>query len=50
MLEGALKIVVLHFVEAIHIELPDKAVDLLMPKVARQHDLLELDDILYDKL
>ncbi len=50
MAEGALEMVVLHFVEAVHVELPHKTVDLLVPEVTRKHDLLELHDIPNDKL
>jgi hypothetical protein len=45
-LEGAFEVVMLHFVEAVHVELPHKAVDFFVPEIPRQHDLLELDDIL----
>lgn len=50
MAEGAFEMVVLHFVEAIHVELPHKAIDLLVPEVTRKHDLLELHDIPNNKL
>jgi len=36
--------------KAIHIELPDEAVHLIVPKVTRQHYLLEFSHIPYHKL
>ena len=35
MFEGALEVVMFHLMKAIHVELPHKAVDLLVPEVAR---------------
>ena len=49
-LEGAFEVVVLHFVEAVHVELPDKAVHFLVPEVAGEDNLFELDDVLDDEL
>jgi hypothetical protein len=36
--------------KAIHVELPDEAVDFVMSEVSRQDDLLEFVDILDDEL
>jgi hypothetical protein len=49
-LKSGFEVIVLHFVEAIHVELPYKAVHFFVPEVPGQHYLLELHDILDDKL
>ena len=49
MLKGAFKVIVLHFVEAVHVELPDKAVHFLVPEVAGQNNFFELYNILDDE-
>jgi hypothetical protein len=36
--------------EAIHVELPDEAIHLAVPEIARQHYLLESIGILYYEL
>jgi hypothetical protein len=36
--------------EAIHVQLPDKAVDFIMPKIARQDNLLKFVDIFDDEI
>ena len=36
--------------EAVHVELPDETVDLVVPEVAGKHDLLEFVHVFYDKL
>ncbi len=36
--------------KAIHIELPNKTINLIMPEVSRQNNLLELINIFDDKL
>jgi hypothetical protein len=48
--EGALEGVVFDLVEAVHVELPDKAVHFVVAEVVRQDDLLEFQHILYDEL
>lgn len=50
MAKNTLGIVLPRFMEAIHVELPDKAVDFLMPKKSREDYFLKLIDILYDKI
>ena len=50
MFESAFEVVVFHFVEAIHVELSDKAIDFLMPEVSGQDYLLKFDDILDNEL
>ena len=50
MLESAFKVVVLHFVEAIHVELSDKAVNLFVTEISWKNNLLELNDIFDDEL
>lgn len=49
MTEHALGVISPGLMKAIHVELPHKAIDLIMPEVSRQDDLLKLVDILYDK-
>ena len=36
--------------EAVHVELPDEAVDLVVSEVSRKHDLLEFVDVFDDEL
>lgn len=50
MAEGALEGVVFDLVEAVHVELSDKAVHLIVSEVMRQHDLLKLHHVFYDEL
>lgn len=50
MLECAFEVVMFHFVEAIHVELPDETVHLFMPEVSGEDDLLKLHDVLDDEL
>lgn len=50
MLEGAFEVVMLHFVEAVHVELPHETVHLLVPEVSWKHDLFELHDVLNHEL
>ena len=49
-LEGGLEVVMLHLVEAIHVELPHKTIHLLMPEIARQDNFLKLHDVFNHKL
>ena len=48
--EGAFEVVVFHFVEAIHVQLPDETVHFFVSEVAREDDLFEFDDIFDDEL
>ena len=41
MAEGGLEAVVFDFVEAVHVELPHEAVELVVAEVFGKHDLLE---------
>ena len=50
MLEGAFEVIMFHFVEAIHVELPHKAVHFFVSEVSRQHYFLEFDYILDHEL
>lgn len=50
MSEGAFEGVVFDFMEAVHVELPDEAVHLVVSEVVREHDLFEFYDIPYDEL
>lgn len=43
--ESTLEVIVFHFVEAIHVELPYETIHLFMTKVTRKHYLFELHDI-----
>jgi len=40
MFESAFEVVVFDFVEAIHVELPDKAVNFIVPEVFGQNNFL----------
>jgi hypothetical protein len=48
--EDAFGVVCARLVEAVHVELPDEAVDLVVAEVAGEHDLLELVDVLDHEL
>lgn len=48
--EGALERGMFDFVEAIHVELSDEAVDLVVAEVFRQDKLLQFGTVTYDKL
>lgn len=37
--------IMLHFVKAIHVELPDETINFFMSKVARKYDFFELHDV-----
>jgi len=50
MSECAFEIVVFDFVEAIHVELPDKAVNLIVPEVFGQNQFFQLNNVLDDEL
>lgn len=50
MAEHALGVVSSALVEAVHVELADEGVHLVVPEVARQDDGLELVDVLDDEL
>lgn len=50
MTERAFEVVVFDFVEAIHVELPHKAINFVVPEVFRQYDFLEFDYILDHEL
>lgn len=50
MAEDALGVVCAGLVEAVHVELSDKAVDFVVAEVSGEHDLLELVDVLYHEL
>ena len=50
MAEGAFEVVMFDLVEAVHVELPDEAVDFVVAEVAGEHDFLQLLDILDDEL
>lgn len=49
MAEHALRVISPGLMKAIHVELPYKAIDLIVPEVSRKDDLLKLVDILYDE-
>lgn len=49
MAEHALGVISPGLMKAIHVELPHEAIDLVMPEVSRQDNLLKLIDILYDE-
>lgn len=38
------------FMKTIHVELPDKTIDFLMPEILWKHDFLEFVDILNNKI
>lgn len=48
--EDTSEVVMFGFVEAIHVELPHKAVHFVMSKEAREDDLFKFDDIAYNEL
>ena len=50
MSEGAFKMVMFHFMEAIHIELSDKAIHFFMSEVSREDNFFKLDYIFNDEL
>lgn len=50
MAENAFGIVFAGFVETIHVELPDEAVNFFMPEVFGQHNFLKLVDVLDDEI
>ena len=50
MAEDALGEFIAGLMKTIHVELPDEAVHLAVPKKSGQDDLLELGDVLYDEL
>ena len=50
MAKDALRLLSSRFMKAIHIELSNEAINLIMPKISRQNNLLELINIFDDKL
>ena len=50
MFESTLEVVVFHFVETVHVELSNKAIDFLMSEVSGKDYLLELDNIFDNEL
>lgn len=50
MTKYAFRMISSRLMKAIHVELPYETIDLIMPKVFRQDQLLKLIDILNDKL
>ena len=50
MSKGWFKVVVLHFVEAVHVQLSDEAIHFLVSEVAGKDNLLEFYDVFDDEL
>ena len=46
MLEGGLEVVMLGFVEPIHVQLTHETVHLVVPEILRQHDLFKFSHVL----
>ena len=49
-LESAFEVVMFHFMEAIHIELPYKTIHFFVSEISGEDKLLKLNDIFDDKL
>ena len=50
MFECAFEVVMLHLVEAIHVELSDEAIHFFVSEISGQDDFLELYDVFDDEL
>ena len=50
MFECAFEVIMLHFVEAIHVELSDEAIHFFVSEISGQDNLLEFDDVFDDEL
>ena len=50
MTEDTLSVICTGLMEAVHVQLPDEAVDFVVAEIARQDNLLELRNILDDEL
>ncbi len=50
MLESAFKAIVFDLMEAIHVELPHKAIHFIVTEVTRKNNLFEFNNVLNDKL
>jgi hypothetical protein len=50
MTEDTFRVVCTGFMKSVHVELSDKAIHLVVAKIAREHNLLEFVDVLDDEL
>lgn len=50
MLESAFKAIMFDLMEAIHVELPNKAVHFIVTEVTRKNNLFEFNNVFNDKL
>jgi hypothetical protein len=47
--EGALEAIMFDFMKAVHVELPDEAVDFVVAEIVGKNDLFKFDCVFYDE-